>query len=495
MRICIRTLLPLLVALAIVLPVGTSMATPPPPDASVTIPAEIAARLRAYRMKGGFLKLTQATQKNRADLKAKRIDFLTAQQRGDTRVSGTRAIPVLLAIYRNTAAKPYPAVNLQTQLFGNWPTGSMTDYYREVSYGAFTVTGTVREWAAVSGIDTEYEGPDSEKGHCNGLCARGNVARLIRELIEANDATIDFAQFDNDGPDGKPNSGDDNGQVDFIALVHPESGGECLGSSNIWSHRYSYNNLTGTTVQTKDVGISGRRIVIDDYVIMPALACDNKTMIQIGVFAHEFGHAFGLPDLYDTDNDNGKSSGIGTWGLMGSGSWGGNGNTPSRPSHMSVWEKDFLGWIDPVEISQNASSVSFATAASSPFAAKVSVSNDLYYLIENRTRMGFDNALTGDGLLVWRVRPKIIADRIRSNSVNADSRDQGLKLIEADGLGELDQNQNRGNFGDMFRGSAGKTRFDSTTLPVGANGFAICNVGPPGPSNTVSILFNLPTCP
>ena len=43
-----------------------------------------------------------------------------------------------------------------------------------------------------------------------------------------------------------------------------------------------------------------------DYVIQPAWNCAGPpSAIDIGVFAHEFGHAFGLPDLYDTNSANG----------------------------------------------------------------------------------------------------------------------------------------------------------------------------------------------
>ena len=64
--------------------------------------------------------------------------------------------------------------------------------------------------------------------------------------------------------------------------------------------------------------------------------------IEIGVFCHEFGHAFGLPDLYDGSG----SSGIGHWGLMGSGNW----NTPTNPAHFDAWCKSQLGWIVPTEV-------------------------------------------------------------------------------------------------------------------------------------------------
>ena len=59
--------------------------------------------------------------------------------------------------------------------------------------------------------------------------------------------------------------------------------------------------------------------------------------------AHEFGHAFGLPDLYGV---GGAHSGIGNWGLMGTGSWGCNGASPQLPCHMSAWSKSILGWVD-----------------------------------------------------------------------------------------------------------------------------------------------------
>ena len=43
------------------------------------------------------------------------------------------------------------------------------------------------------------------------------------------------------------------------------------------------------------------------------------------------------------------SSGIGHWGLMGSGSW----NTVTQPAHMSAWAKSELGWVNLVEMGTN----------------------------------------------------------------------------------------------------------------------------------------------
>ena len=46
-------------------------------------------------------------------------------------------------------------------------------------------------------------------------------------------------KYDNDGPDGIPNSGDDDGFVDAVVFVQGLPGGEC-GTPNIISHTWSY---------------------------------------------------------------------------------------------------------------------------------------------------------------------------------------------------------------------------------------------------------------
>jgi hypothetical protein len=100
---------------------------------------------------------------------------------------------------------------------------------------------------------------------------------------------------------------------------------------------------------TNDARHGGGNIKIDTYVIMPALNCgatspyDATEYIDIGVLCHELGHTMGLPDLYDV---NGGGSGIGHWGIMGSGNW----NTPEKPAHMDAWCKQELGWTTPVQI-------------------------------------------------------------------------------------------------------------------------------------------------
>ena len=81
---------------------------------------------------------------------------------------------------------------------------------------------------------------------------------------------------------------------------------------------------------------------IGDYTVEP----ENG---GVGVFAHEFGHDLGLPDLYDTSgNTGGAENSTGFWTLYSSGSYGSSGKPKdgigTEPVHMSAYEKLFLGW-------------------------------------------------------------------------------------------------------------------------------------------------------
>ncbi len=482
----------------------------PPPRDGGELPEAYLERVeedpRAFTFSRALLGQVQRIRNNRARaaigaLAAEDIDAV-----GGIAVEGERSIPVLPVKFGNTGQDPYAAAALQRQLFdGPSATGTMTDYYREVSYGLLTVTGTVRPWATLARDDTFYEGADFRgtggvMKPCNGMCRGAATGDLLKEALTANDTDLDFGQFDNDGPDGVPNSGDDNGFVDFVAFVHPEAGGECEEAAsvrNIWSHRWVYSAWKGQAFVTGDRKHGGGFIRVDDYVITPAVACDQTTMIQIGVFAHEFGHAFGLPDLYDTDRENGESEGVGHWCLMGAGAWGGDGKHPERPAHLSAWAKSFLGWIfpHPVRVGEEFRPAEIPAIETARLAFKIPISPSQYYLVENRQRQGFDEHLTGSGLLIWKINDSAVTAGLLGNSVNADETNKGVGLEQADGLDELDGVGNRGDDGDVFAGSTRNTRFQNSSRPRSFGRTAVCDVGAAGPVMTAHLLTGTGTCP
>ena len=316
-----------------------------PPAPGVEIPKEVLESVEAqgkdgFQFQNAWIKKAEAARQVREQYILDRgfyqRDMIPQAERPKFAVSGNFSVPVFAVKYSDTGADPFPIANLQTRLYtGPHAPRTLTEFYDEISYGDLNLTGTVYGWTALPSTNAFYTGA----GTCNGLCGSSQVKTLITQTCAANDGAVNFGLYDNDGPDGLPNSGDDDGFVDFVAFVHPEQGAECGVNGNIWSHRFSLAGWGVLPYTTNDARTGGGFIRVNDYVIQPAYNCGGATIIDIGVFCHEYGHAFGLPDLYDT---NGGSQGVGHWCLMGSGNW----NTPTNPAHMSAWSKNELGWVD-----------------------------------------------------------------------------------------------------------------------------------------------------
>lgn len=388
---------------------------------------------------------------------------------------GDMNVPVFLALYANTdsaslASTINPAVMWQ-RLYDTAPAPpySVHSYYLEISRDSLRVNGTVLDWIRVPGTDGSYEGPAG----CDGICSASGVPTLIADLVTRADPSVDFGQFDNDGPDGIPNSGDDDGYVDAVVILHPEVGAECQlvtagTANNIWSHRFYYSGWTGQDLVTNDSSASGGFIKIRDYIIQGVqggdTGCTPNQPQAMGVVAHETGHLFGLPDLYDT-GPNG-SSGIGRWGLMGMG----NERLPTSPAHMTAWSRAQLGWVTEIPISRD-TDVVLSPIETSDTALVLPVSNsNEYFLLANRQRLGSDANLYSPGLLAWHVDSALMRSRLPSNTVNA-SFPHALDLVQADGLNQLDgqgasmSNTLRGDAGDPFPGATQNTRLDYDTKP------------------------------
>lgn len=264
-------------------------------------------------------------------------------------IEGTMNVPVLLGYFSNqtTPGTPISQAQLQNQFFDGNPTGTVSQYYTEVSYGQFTIDGAVAPWRQVSQLNSFYAGPSGEQGLVPGSSHTGD---FIKELLDANDATIDFGLYDSDGPDGLPNSGDDDGFVDVLCVMHSFRGGECPIAANIASHAWIYSAWPvsgGLPYTTNDARSGGGFIQVDDYNITPALSCNATNQAnEVGTLCHELGHGLGLPDLYDRNLLTGipdGNRGIGDWGIMGTGNW----NTPDKPAHLDPWCKKELGWLVP----------------------------------------------------------------------------------------------------------------------------------------------------
>jgi len=299
----------------------------------------IAADPGAYQLQHGWIEKARRARDARARLSARAA---AGPAPLEMQVSGTMRIPVLTGYFSGESAPGAIAI-WSDQLFGNNPTGNVTDYWDEVSYNALTMTGDVMAWSQLANAESHYAGTSNGTDWNN---PDTHFGEFIKELLDTHDGSVDFGQYDNDGPDGLPNSGDDDGVVDLLALMQSQEGGECTGgtSGHIWSHKglYSSWNVSGLApYTTNDARSGGGFIQVNDYTVQPAWNCGGSPdVIDIGIFCHEFGHALGLPDLYDI---TGNGEGIGHWGIMGSGNW----NAPDSPAHPCAWTRVQMGWVTP----------------------------------------------------------------------------------------------------------------------------------------------------
>lgn len=425
-----------------------------------------------------------------------------------TAVTGTFRIPVLLGTYANSGGTPpFPTAQIQDAYFGVG-TGTITDYYTEVSGGNVTLLGDVVAWKQTARPDTAYT--VGESGLVSGPLGGGGAGNFVWELLQANPG-IDWGPYDNDGPDGIANSGDDDGFVDVLAVIQPTRGGECGGSGSanrIWSHRWALSSAVFNTFETTTPSLSGGNIRVDDYTIQPAIACSGGELSQIGVVAHELGHAWGLPDLYDTQNGNGRHAGAGIWDLMASGSWGCNNVTPESPCHMGAWSKAALGWANVVtlapDLDHGTLTLPPVETSGTVFRVDATDGSGEYFLIENRQRLGYDTQLYAEGLLIWQIDEDWVMARWApgpgspGNVVNGAAH-MGVWLRQADGRDDLGNSTQRGDAGDPFPGQSAKTAFHAETNPGPYSfsgsfaGLTIFDIAPSGDDMRFRLLTRLST--
>ena len=409
---------------------------------------------------------------------------------GGDKVTGNVFVPVVPINFRNVPP-PFSRAQYEQLFFSTAPTGrpySLKTFYEQLSNGNISVAGRVLDWVTADSTDTYYE------DGCNGIgvlapCPPRTVSRFGELLLGAlnvvsngPEGTTVWSSFDNDGPDGIPNSGDDDGYVDFVTFLHPEKDGACPASPNIWSHRFvirAWNGGSPHVTRTPWTGHPGQTLKVDDYIIQSAVggstACEVSALMPIGTVAHETGHAFGLPDLYDTDlNSAAATQGIGEWGLMGSGNYA----SPNSPSRFEAWSLFELGWVT-LDTLSTGREIRLSPVATSDTVLYLPIAGtDEFYLLENRQALESDTAqmspdfgarYKAPGLLVWHIDQGQVDTHgfVTDNRVNVGPV-HGVALVQADGRQDLRQpgGQNRGDAGDSYPGITGNTSFCRNTTPA-----------------------------
>ncbi|WP_409304776.1 M6 family metalloprotease domain-containing protein [Peribacillus sp. SCS-155] len=404
------------------------------------------------------------------------------------------------------------------------PTDStMQNIYKESSYGKAKLVkkdNTDLLWVELPKGASYYLDQEGKYAE-NGKYVYGNVngdahlGELVTDLFKAADGIVDFSKYAV------------NGQVDNVFIVHEGTGAEFSSDpAQIWSHKWNalsalyYGKYYETGKASADLNEDGQEtdeewdtwynqfltdhtfdgVLVNNYNIQPEIGgnvagfnlatggYDEASKSgpypgQAGVFAHEFGHALGLPDFYDTAY---TSTGAGNYTMMAGGSWmrypDAGQYSGNSPTHFDPYSKMFLGWANPINVTP-ADGVKTITL---PAANKSAANNGIvkmdvpgsngteYFLFENVQQQGFNKGLIrqgkdAHGLVAWHVDENVLKKFRTPNNVEnwMNKRFQsnqsetladgtvithyGLSVVQADGSYDLEHNVNRGDAADFFK--------------------------------------------
>ncbi|MEW6751251.1 MAG: immune inhibitor A domain-containing protein, partial [Candidatus Latescibacterota bacterium] len=309
--------------------------------------------------------------------------------------SGARQALLLFARFGDEGAAAVPA--WADQVFDPSLPRSFSHYWDTMSFGRLQVRGQVapRVYAVPSPASAYVAAGPTEKGQ---------YGRFVREVLGQADAEVDFARFDNDGPDGAPGSRDDDGRVDalFVGLATVPRGFLLDGATGMGDlgleEDFTSADRSGTGLPV--------RIGRHDGTVQ-----QGRTFVEaVGAMAHEYGHVLGLPDLYEVpflqerrSDPAQDAAGVGRWCLMG---WGASGWQPGDgPASLCGWSRASLGWTSVEEVDQQEQEVRLPSIGQGGNVARIPLRPGEYFLLEHRRRdTDYDRHLPAEGLLVWHVR-------------------------------------------------------------------------------------------
>ncbi len=349
------------------------------------------------------------------------------------------ALLVAFSDYAPTNSAP----SIDGKLYGDGtaaaPYESVRNYYRRASFNQLEIGGTTLGW-----YTTAY--PRSSVAQ-----TRAGREALIKEALNSfNSAGHDFSQYDNDG----------DGAIDYFVVIWT---GPDNGWGNFW---WGYQTSFSDTAYLLD----GKRL--RDYSWQWESRPTGGTFSPI-VVIHETGHALGLPDYYDYDDSVGPLGGVGGLDMM-DGNWGDH----------NCFSKFLLDWLTPTVVSGGANTVSLRSAGSFGDAvifSKGATSQPFaeYFMVQNRTRSGNDVTYPTDGLLVWHLDARLNLAATDYQYDNSYTAHKLLRLMEADGLEEIEAN-GIADAGDYY--VAGKTlgpgtypsiaRYDGAPNPLLVSGIS-----------------------
>lgn len=254
-----------------------------------------------------------------------------AGKRGAYLTTGERHIPVLLIefadvqfSFENPQEMFWNLLNQEGYAYEG-ATGSVRDYYMENSGGQFIPVFDVLEPVRLEkGIST-YGG--------NTVQGNDRAPELaLYEACLALDEKVDFSVYDMD----------EDHEIDLILYFFAGYDEAEYGPADaIWSHQWSAQESPLRLVTRAQ--FDGKKL--GRYICSSELSGNTGAVLTgIGTTCHEFAHALGLPDFYDTNgSEDGVAGGMYEFSTMCLGIYN---NNSATPPYFNRLERAMLGWAE-----------------------------------------------------------------------------------------------------------------------------------------------------
>lgn len=378
----------------------------------------------------------------------------------------------------------YPAYfsnsNIENRMFGEGDSSfwyrSLYTYYKNASYNQLTVTGDVFGWYTAKKNRTWYHPND------NNAYPDDNIKRelLFYEAIDDADAKgADFSQYDNDG----------DGYVDYFLVIY--TGPQGAWASFWWGYQWTMQFIPDKIVDGVRFGTYSfqweRRY---NFGATPPTPANWDALVAI----HETGHALGLPDYYDY-NSNPPRGGVGGMDMM----------DANQGDHNS-FSKYVLGWLSPTIAFKNLNDQQMRKSNAFQDAVLFMPGFDPtnpwaeYFMAQVRYREGADNFAHSNGyyptdgrMAIWHVDARVNASG-KFDWDNSNTSHKLLRLMEADGLEEIETGDLQADIGDYYNNGESLTnttvpnskRYDGTSTGIIVNDISV-------PGQTMTADFTLYT--
>ena len=309
---------------------------------------------------------------------------------------------------------------------GTGPTTALS-YFKDQWKDSYTFRFDITEVVTLP-QNYAYYGANNDDGEDD------KAPEMIRDACIAVGPEIDFSAYDNDG----------DGEVDnvFVFFAGPNES-EGAGDNYVWPHMWYLQS---------GAGIPYRRdgVLVDNYACTSELRLDDNltdftTLATIGTFCHEYTHTFGIPDLYDTDNEDSGGYAEAMWNcidLMDAGNHNDAGRTPPNYSAVERW---FFGMSEGQKLTEGRHTLRPVHENGDYYYMETEDERELF-LFECRQARGWDAFIGGSGLLIYHIdysdhpagestsAGKVLKawDRWSLNEVNARPDYQCVDLIEPD---------------------------------------------------------------